>query len=111
MAQLRMGFDYGTRAFLDAARSIFRAQVAPAKYRAVVRAAERPALVVHGAHDQLVPLASAREAVKGHPNWELVVFDDLGHIPQMEAPDRWLDAVGRWLDRPRGRAREEAAAI
>ena|SRR5438445_3093462 len=110
MAQHRMGFEYGTRAFLDAARSIFRAQVAPAKYRAVVAAADRPALVMHGAHDQLVPLASAEEAVKGHPDWELAVFDDLGHIPQMESPERWLRVVDRWLDRPR-RAQERAAAI
>jgi pimeloyl-ACP methyl ester carboxylesterase len=109
LARLRLGFDYGTRAFLDAARSIFRAEVAPGRYRAVVRAARRPALVMHGARDQLVPVAAAEIAVRDHPDWELVVFDDLGHIPQMEAPDRWLQAVERWLDRRAGRTEEEEA--
>ena len=109
MTELRLGFEYGTQAFLEAARSIFRAQAAPGRYRAVERAARRPALVIHGALDQLVPVGTAVAAVRDHPEWELVVFDDLGHIPQMEAPDRWLEAVERWLDRRRGRAEEEAA--
>ena len=108
MADLRMGFEYGTQAFLDAARSIFRAQVAPARYRTIERAARCPALVMHGALDQLVPVGAAVAAARAHPEWELVVFDDLGHVPQMEAPQRWLEVVERWLD-DRRRAAEEAA--
>jgi len=93
----RQEFDYATPAFLAAARSIFRAQVAPGRYRALVRSVACPALVLHGARDRLVPVATAREATAQHPNWQLVIFDDLGHIPQMEAPDRWLGEVEEWL--------------
>jgi pimeloyl-ACP methyl ester carboxylesterase len=93
----RQEFDYATSAFLAAARSIFRAQVAPGRYRALVRSVSCPALVIHGARDRLVPVATAEEAAAEHPNWKLVVFDDLGHIPQMEAPERWLTEVERWL--------------
>ncbi|HEY3210572.1 MAG TPA: alpha/beta fold hydrolase [Actinomycetota bacterium] len=93
----RQEFDYATTAFLAAARSIFRAQVAPGRYRALVRSVRCPALVMHGARDRLVPVATAREAAAEHPNWKLVVFDDLGHIPQMEAPERWLGEVEQWL--------------
>jgi pimeloyl-ACP methyl ester carboxylesterase len=96
--QRRMTFPYGNRAFLDAARSIFRAQVAPGRYRELVRRVRQPALVAHGAQDRLVPLAAAREAAAWHDNWKLRVFDDLGHIPMMEAPSRWLQAVDRWLE-------------
>jgi pimeloyl-ACP methyl ester carboxylesterase len=95
----RQEFDYATPAFLAAARSIFRAQVAPGRYRALVQSVSCPALVMHGARDRLVPVATAKEAAAEHPNWKLVVFDDLGHIPQMEAPDRWLAEVERWLSR------------
>jgi pimeloyl-ACP methyl ester carboxylesterase len=94
----RQELDYATSAFLAAARSIFRAQVAPGRYRALVRSVARPALVMHGARDRLVPVATAREAAADHPNWKLVVFEDLGHIPQMEAPQRWLHEVERWLE-------------
>jgi pimeloyl-ACP methyl ester carboxylesterase len=110
LAHTREGFDYGNRAFMEAARSIFRAQVRASGYRAVVRAARAPALVIHGAQDRLVPLAAAREAVRGHVDWDLVVFEDLGHIPMMEAPHRWLAAVGTWLMRRRHAAGRTANA-
>jgi len=98
MARQRLAFDYAAPAFLSAARSIFRSQVFPTKYRALVRAVQTPALVIHGGRDGLVPVGSAREAAALHPNWKLVVLGDLGHIPQMEAPARWLAAVEGWLD-------------
>jgi pimeloyl-ACP methyl ester carboxylesterase len=98
--EARQEFDYATRAFLAAARSIFRAQVTPGRYRTLVRSIAAPALVIHGRRDRLVPVATAGEAVEVHPNWRLVVFEDLGHIPQMEAPERWLSEVERWLDDP-----------
>ena len=85
-------------AFIRAARSIVRAQVRPAKYRELVRRADRPALVIHGGRDRLVPLASAIRAAERHPDWQLEVYPDLGHIPMMEAPARWLASVERWLD-------------
>jgi pimeloyl-ACP methyl ester carboxylesterase len=97
MTERRLEFHYTNRAFLDAARSIFRAQVSPGRYRELVRRVRQPALVTHGALDKLVPLAAAREATAEHPNWKLEVYHDLGHIPMMEAPARWLDTVERWL--------------
>jgi pimeloyl-ACP methyl ester carboxylesterase len=96
-----------TRAFIRATRSIVQTQIRPARYRALVRAARCAALVIHGGRDLLVPVEAAGIAAAGHANWELRVFPDLGHIPMMEAPDRWLEAVGSWLDRTRA----EAASI
>jgi pimeloyl-ACP methyl ester carboxylesterase len=101
MARRRMDLDYAAQSFLTAARSIFRSQVYPARYRTLVRSVRAPALVTHGARDQLIQVASAREAAAEHDNWKLVVFDDLGHIPQMEAPLRWLETVEAWLDEGR----------
>jgi pimeloyl-ACP methyl ester carboxylesterase len=97
-AERRMEVTEATPAFLTAARSIFRAQVAPGRYRALVRRARTPALLIHGRDDRLVPVASAVAAAKDHDNWRLEILDGLGHIPQMEAPDRWLETVGSWLD-------------
>jgi pimeloyl-ACP methyl ester carboxylesterase len=72
--------------------------VSPRRYRALVQHVRQPALVIHGAQDPLISLASVREAASQHENWKLVVFPDLGHVPQMEAPDRWLAVVEEWLD-------------
>lgn len=114
MARTRMDLDYASRAFLDAARSIFRSQAFPRRYRALVALARRPALVIHGALDRLVPLAAAREAVAEHPDWQLEVLPGVGHIPQMEAPDRWLSVVDAWLEAspdPRRSGRGSAEAV
>ena len=108
-ARARIDMEGSTPAFLEAARSIFRAQAFPARYRALVDRARTPALVVHGERDQLVPVASAVEAARSHDNWRLEVLEGLGHIPQMEAPDRWLSTVEAWLDRTPLDAREDAA--
>jgi pimeloyl-ACP methyl ester carboxylesterase len=110
MAARRLDFDYATQAFLAAARSIFRSQIYPARYRALVRSVSAPALVMHGARDPLIPVGAAREATAEHPNWKLVEFDDVGHIPQLEAPERWLAAVEAWLDEPAGEAPSSAEA-
>jgi pimeloyl-ACP methyl ester carboxylesterase len=98
LAKARETFDYAAEAFVEAAQSIFQAQVKPAKYRALVRAIRRPALVIHGERDTLVPLHAAAAAAADHDNWELVVFEGVGHIPQIEVPDRWLGAVNGWLE-------------
>jgi pimeloyl-ACP methyl ester carboxylesterase len=104
LARTREEFAYATGAFTAAAGSIFRAHARPGRYRELVRAVDRPALVLHGARDRLVPLATAEEAVAQHENWRLEVFADLGHVPQLEAPERWLRAVEGWLDEPAGGA-------
>jgi pimeloyl-ACP methyl ester carboxylesterase len=97
----RESFEYAMPAFMAAARSIFRAQVRPGRYRELVQRLRRPALVLHGEQDRLVPVDLARAAAAEHPNWRLVVYPDLGHVPQMEDPARWLDDVAAWLEADR----------
>jgi pimeloyl-ACP methyl ester carboxylesterase len=96
-ARIRMEFDYATPAFLEAARAIFRANVIPTKYRSLVRSLRQPALVLHGDRDRLVPVGGAVEAARTHANWTLEILPGLGHIPQMEAPQLWLEKVEAWL--------------
>ena len=55
------------------------------------------ALIVHGDKDRLVDVASARWLAKLRPDWQLEIFENVGHVPQLEAPDRLLDVVERWL--------------
>jgi pimeloyl-ACP methyl ester carboxylesterase len=55
-----------------------------------------PVLVLHGRRDRLVPVAYAEAALREHPTWRGHVFSDLGHVPQMEAPARWLGEVTDW---------------
>jgi pimeloyl-ACP methyl ester carboxylesterase len=102
LTERRLELHYTNRAFLEAARSIFWIHVSAARFRELVRRISQPALVIHGARDKLVPVAAAREATATHSNWNLVVYPDLGHIPMMEAPARWLATVEGWLEQHPG---------
>jgi pimeloyl-ACP methyl ester carboxylesterase len=83
-------------AFLGAARSMLRLARRPATSRRALGNVRCPVLVVHGRRDRLVPAAYAEAELSRHPGWRGRFFADLGHIPQMEAPGRWLAEVADW---------------
>jgi len=89
---------WATSAFLDAGRSTLAAMRRKGRFYDMVGAIAAPALIVHGAGDRLVPLPSSRELIRKRPDWTLDVLDGLGHVPQMEDPDRFTHVVERWLD-------------
>ncbi|HEU4564372.1 MAG TPA: alpha/beta hydrolase [Gemmatimonadaceae bacterium] len=55
-----------------------------------------PTLVVHGREDP-IPLASSEAAARAIPGASLVILDDCGHVPYVEAPDALFAAVDRFL--------------
>lgn len=85
-------------AFLEGARSILRLLWLRGRYRAALDGVRCPVLLIHGSRDRFVPAAFARAAAIRRPDWRLIVLPEVGHIPQMEAPQRWTVAVHRWLD-------------
>lgn len=66
-------------------------------YRRGIRANACPVLLVHGARDRLVPVSVARAAARANPAWSLVVMPDVGHVPQLEAPEETARAITEWL--------------
>jgi pimeloyl-ACP methyl ester carboxylesterase len=86
-----------TRSFLEAARSMMRLGRRPAVARRALDHVPCPVLVLHGRRDPLVPPAFARAELARHPTWRGRFFGDLGHVPQMEAPGRWLAEVADWF--------------
>lgn len=61
-----------------------------------------PALVVWGAQDTLISVASGRRAAARMPDSEFVVIDQCGHLPMEEKPEELLRAVLPFLERHRG---------
>jgi pimeloyl-ACP methyl ester carboxylesterase len=94
----RQGDLEGAAAFVDAARSILWLGARPSLSTRVMDAIRCPVLVIHGMKDRLVPIAFARSAVERHPSWRYRFLPEVGHVPQLESPDRWLEAVFEWLD-------------
>ena len=83
-------------AFLDAARSLLRLGARPDVGRRAMDAIRCPVLVLHGRRDRLVPVAFAEAALRRYPQWRGRIFPDLGHVPMLEAPGRWLAEVADW---------------
>jgi pimeloyl-ACP methyl ester carboxylesterase len=86
------------RAFLAAARSLVRLLVDPRRYRKAMASIRVPVLLVHGDRDRLVPVAAARDIARRHPSWRYLELADVGHIPQLQVPDRLAEDVLAWLD-------------
>lgn len=56
-----------------------------------------PTLIVHGADDKIVPLDEARTMANSIPNSEMVVIPNAGHLPNLEQPAMWNEAVTQFL--------------
>jgi pimeloyl-ACP methyl ester carboxylesterase len=62
-----------------------------------IRSLRQPTLVLWGARDRLIPLESGQRFAQDIPGARLVVFEQLGHVPQQEDPQRTVAAVQRFL--------------
>jgi pimeloyl-ACP methyl ester carboxylesterase len=56
-----------------------------------------PVLIVWGARDRLVPAGHAEHAHRGVPGSRLEVFEEAGHLPQLEEPSRFVEVLERFL--------------
>jgi len=61
-----------------------------------------PALVIWGAHDELISPAAGRRSAALLPRGEFVLLANSGHLPMEEEPEELLRAVLPFLERHRG---------
>lgn len=57
-----------------------------------------PTLIIHGADDQIIPLAEAKAMQAAIKDAQLVVIPDAGHVPNLEQIDLFSDAVIDFVD-------------
>ena len=57
-----------------------------------------PTLVVAGRHDVFTSWPQARRIASRIAGADLVIFEDSGHMPWLDEPDRFFDVVNGWLD-------------
>lgn len=58
---------------------------------------ECPSLIIHGADDQQIPVAEAETMHQHLPGSRLVIIPEAGHLPNMEQPDVFNQAVREFL--------------
>jgi pimeloyl-ACP methyl ester carboxylesterase len=56
-----------------------------------------PLLILWGERDPIIPVAHAEAAHRALPGSRLEVFEEVGHLPQIEAPGRFIAALERFL--------------
>ena len=68
-----------------------------------------PTLLIWGRHDHIFPAVHAEAAVERLRRGRLEIFEDSGHTPQMEEPERFNRVVLEFLREPVGRTGRGAA--
>ncbi len=97
MARERAGMPWAGTAFLQASRSMVRLLARDSAFPDFLQRLEPPTLIIHGGADDLVNPDASRWLVEQRPDWDLRLLDGLGHSPQVEAPERFTDAMSEWL--------------
>lgn len=98
MAKLRRRYPELMSALGMAARSMFHETVSHGAVLARYRAIQAPVLLIHGADDRLVPVEAARWAKRANPRWRYEEWDDTGHVPMLEHPERTAKTIADWVD-------------
>jgi pimeloyl-ACP methyl ester carboxylesterase len=94
-AMVRMTVDLGPETFVRHTRALQRR----ADLQRTLRAVKIPTLILGGRHDRLCP--PRRQEFMAQMAWtaRLLIIDDAGHIPTLEAPAAVAEAMTAWLDR------------
>jgi pimeloyl-ACP methyl ester carboxylesterase len=92
------------KAFLTAARSVLRLLLDPRTYHEAMGSVTAPVLMVQGEEDRLVSVAAAREVAERHPSWTYVELAGVGHVPQLQVPERVASEVLGFLGVTTGQA-------
>lgn len=98
LAETRASRPWADQAFVEAARSVVALVTRRGAFGKKLRALAVPALIVHGQEDRLVDVRASRAAVASAPHIQLTELPDVGHTPQLEASERFVDIAVRWIE-------------
>ena len=71
------------------------AQTAPPR---LYLAETMPTLIVWGERDAVIPADHAHAAHEAMPGSRLEIFEDAGHVPQLDDPERFVACVEAFVD-------------
>ncbi|WP_196511589.1 alpha/beta hydrolase [Nostoc sp. NZL] len=96
--QERLGLVPG---FLEANLSILRSQISVLGQKQIILdylpKLEMPTLVVWGINDLVLPNYQAQDAVSRLKQGHLALIPNCGHLPQVERPELFTDALNQFL--------------
>ena len=99
VATERKAMPWPPQAYLEAFRSIIANLVPFSRWRRTALQVRAPTLLIHGTHDQVVPISAAERLAALRPDWFYRPLVGVGHIAMLEAPDLLLEVVADFMDR------------
>lgn len=87
------------QSFAEASRSLMGHLMLGRTLRRALRAGGPPTLIVHGQGDRLVDIRASRAVAAANPRFELKELPGVGHVPQLETPEAFVEIALGWLDR------------
>jgi pimeloyl-ACP methyl ester carboxylesterase len=98
VSMYRMGWaEDAARAYEQVTRSLGLRLIWPGLAARWIRRVRCPVQSIYGSHDPLYPPGAWQELERTRPDWSHVRLDDIGHVPQMEAPREFTQHLSSWL--------------
>ncbi|MEV0320760.1 alpha/beta fold hydrolase [Streptomyces sp. NPDC050658] len=83
----------------EGAAAALRGRAERPDYRTLLTQVTVPALIVVGRDDTYTPVADAEAMHEAIPGADLCVVESAAHLPNLERPEAFNAAVGKWLSR------------
>ncbi|RPI24683.1 MAG: alpha/beta hydrolase, partial [Actinobacteria bacterium] len=97
MTRLRRTIPWAVDGFVEAARSIAAYSLNRKRFDDLVHRVTQPTLLIHGAEDQLVPVGAAQRIAAMRPDWDVRVWEGIGHVPMIEDQARFTAELVDYL--------------
>jgi pimeloyl-ACP methyl ester carboxylesterase len=89
--------DEAARAYEQITRSLGWDLTWPGMASRWIRDTRCPVQSIYGSHDPLFPSAAWQRLERARPDWRYVLMQDIGHVPQLEAPEAYAAHMLAWL--------------
>ena len=89
--------DEAACAYEQATRSLGLQLIWPRLAERWIRGARCPVQAIYGSHDPLFPGPAWQHLARTRPDWRYVQMQDIGHVPQLEAPREFASHMLSWL--------------
>jgi pimeloyl-ACP methyl ester carboxylesterase len=94
----RLGWvEEAGRAYEQVTWSLGLELLAPSGAARAIRRVRCPVLAVRGERDPIFPQGAWEELERKRPDWTYETLPDIGHVPQLEAPDAVARCLSTWL--------------
>jgi pimeloyl-ACP methyl ester carboxylesterase len=99
VARIRKHFPWASQAVPMTSQSMRRLYWRPSRFVAMIRSIVTPTLVIQGEADRIVSPNAVHWMASLRPDWDLVVMEDTGHTPHLDAPVRLGGIIVSWMNR------------